>query len=288
MVAESLASRCFHNDDWNMAEGERRRLRYPATCVVCEIALSPKTEAFWNRATKQVTCLACGGGIEIALSAAGTAGGSAEAIKDALVTGKVSQARSKYGDHAAAVAAKIAEREPSTNAWARGADGERRLAAFLERELGDRVIVLHDRVIPGSRANIDHLVIAAGGVWIVDAKAYKGKLEKRDVGPFWSTEYEVYINGRNRTDLVDGLTIQIAAVRAALEADPAATEIKLHPCLCFLESDWSLFARPFPIRGVTVLDPGALRSQLKKSGPLDPKSMTRIANRLALSLPAAA
>jgi hypothetical protein len=54
---------------------------------------------------------------------------------------------------------------------------------FLEREVGDRVIALHDRVIAGTRGtNIDHLFIAPTGVWVVDAKAYAGKVEKRDAG----------------------------------------------------------------------------------------------------------
>jgi hypothetical protein len=196
------------------------------------------------------------------------------------------RARKKWGDHAAAVAAKIAHDDPDVRAWATGGDGESRLARFIDREVGDAVIALHDRVIPGTRAaNIDHLFIAPSGVWIVDAKAYKGKLEKRDVGPFWREELQLYVHGRNRTKLVDGMALQLKAVRAALEPDPAYAEIRIHPALCFVESEWGLFARPFDIRGVTVLYPGALRHRLKKDGMLAREAMERIANRLALSLP---
>jgi hypothetical protein len=39
------------------------------------------------------------------------------------------------------------------------------------------VAVLHDRRIPGSRANIDHIAIAATGVWVIDSKRYKRKLQ---------------------------------------------------------------------------------------------------------------
>jgi hypothetical protein len=42
--------------------------------------------------------------------------------------------------------------------------------------------MLHDCRIPGSRANIDHLFVAASGIWIVDAKGDKGKVEQRDLG----------------------------------------------------------------------------------------------------------
>lgn len=264
----------------------RLRLRWPATCSVCSIALSPRTEVFWDRDAKTATCLACGGAVDVALAAQGIAGDSATAMANALENRAAEQARKKWGDHAAAVAAVIAHDDPDVRAWAKGGDGESRLAKFVEREVGDAVIALHDRVIPGTRsANIDHLFIAPSGVWVVDAKAYKGKLEKRDVGPFWREELQIFVNGRNRTKLVDGLALQLKAVRAALERDPAHKQILIHATLCFVESDWSLFARPFDVRGVTVLYPGALRDRLKKGGPLAREQMERIANRLALSLP---
>ena len=36
------------------------------------------------------------------------------------------------------------------------------------------IAVLHDRRIPGSKANIDHIAITAAGIWVIDAKRYKG------------------------------------------------------------------------------------------------------------------
>jgi hypothetical protein len=111
----------------------------------------------------------------------------------------------------------------------------------------------------------------------VDNKAYKGKLEKRDAGPFWREELQVYVGGRSRTKLVEGMGLQLKAVRAALEADPAYGEITLHPALCFVDSEWSLFARPFEVRGVTIMCPGALRKQLKGNGRL---SMRRCSGSL--------
>jgi hypothetical protein len=52
---------------------------------------------------------------------------------------------------------------PETSAWRRGATGERRTARLLRR-LEDRGwVVLHDLAIPGSQANIDHLLIGPKG-----------------------------------------------------------------------------------------------------------------------------
>jgi hypothetical protein len=259
------------------------RLRYAATCSSCGIALSPGTEALWNRGLKQCLCVACGGDFAPATSN-GTAGGSALARAADLKSNAAERARKQWGDHAANVAEKIA----ANGTWVKGGEGERRLAAYIQREVADFALSLHDRVIPGAgKANIDLLWVAPTGVWIVDAKTYKGQVEKRDLGPFWREDLQVYVGGRNRSKLIDGLTLQIAAVRAALEDDPVARGTPLHPALCFVESDWSLFARPFDVRGVTVLYPRALRDRLKKRGALTPETMERIARRLTLSLPSA-
>jgi hypothetical protein len=59
----------------------------------------------------------------------------------------------------------------STEAWAKGAAGERRTASDLAR-LPTAFVVLHDLRMPGSRANIDHLVIGPTGVFTVETKSY--------------------------------------------------------------------------------------------------------------------
>jgi hypothetical protein len=37
----------------------------------------------------------------------------------------------------------------------------------------DAVTVLNDRRVPGSRGNIDHVVVGAAGVYVIDAKRYQ-------------------------------------------------------------------------------------------------------------------
>jgi hypothetical protein len=72
-----------------------------------------------------------------------------------------------------------------TRAWQRGAAGERhtaRLLAPLERR---GWAVLHDLAIPGSAANLDHLVIGPGGVVVVDSKRYRGRLRLDSYGMVW-------------------------------------------------------------------------------------------------------
>jgi hypothetical protein len=259
----------------------RLRLRYPATCAVCGKALPPRTEAVWDSASKRATCLGCAGA-----SADNEAGASAHARFDELQERRVRKARAQWGAAAADVAREVAAQEPSLRAWQKGADGESRLAAWVEREVGDAVAALHDRVIPGAgQANIDHLFVASTGVWVVDAKTWKGKVECRTVGPLWHLENRVFVGDRDRTDkLVPGFRRQLLAVRAALHDDA----IPVHAAVCFVDSDWGLLARPFDIAGITMLHPGALRSRLKKAGEFDRSTIELIAARLREALPPAA
>ena len=68
---------------------------------------------------------------------------------------------------------------PSSDAiaWRRGAAGERRTARRLAQLERHGWAVLHDLAVPGSRANLDHLVIGPGGVFVIDSKQYRGRLQ---------------------------------------------------------------------------------------------------------------
>jgi hypothetical protein len=263
----------------------RLRLRYPAVCATCGIALSKGSEAFWDRATRQATCLACAPtpGEPIA----GTAGASAAAEGARRRDNRVEKVRRQYGDHAAAVAEEMAGREMDAT-WGKGSAGESRLAAYVTKEVGDAVIPLHDRLIPGTRRNIDHIFIASTGIWVVDAKAYKGKLAKRELGPIWRRTNQVYVGRSNRSNLANGVNEQVVAVIAALRSDPSLEGTEVNAALCFLDSEWDLLESPFQIDNVWVLYGRALKKRLKKKGALSRETMERIAQRLDRSLPPAA
>jgi hypothetical protein len=72
-----------------------------------------------------------------------------------------------------------------TLAWRRGAAGERRTARLLAALERRGWAVLHDLAIPGTQANIDHLVIGPGGVIVVDSKRYRGRLHLDRHGMVW-------------------------------------------------------------------------------------------------------
>ena len=78
---------------------------------------------------------------------------------------------------------------PEAVAWRRGAAGERRTARLLGPLERQGWVVLHDLALRGSRANIDHLVIGPGGVFVVDSKQYRGRLQLDASGRLWHGRY---------------------------------------------------------------------------------------------------
>jgi hypothetical protein len=78
---------------------------------------------------------------------------------------------------------------PDAVAWRRGAAGERRTARLLGPLERQGWAVLHDLALPGSQANLDHLVIGPGGVFVVDSKQYRGRLQLDPSGRLWHGRY---------------------------------------------------------------------------------------------------
>ena len=110
---------------------------------------------------------------------------------------------------------------PDTRAWRRGAAGERRTARLLAPLEGRGWAVLHDLAIPGSPANIDHLVIGRGGVLVIDSKQYRGRLQLDRYGMAWHGRHLLVSTLRkvrwqaDQADEVLGIAdIQISAIVA--------------------------------------------------------------------------
>lgn len=177
---------------------------------------------------------------------------------------------------------KFQEAPQHERAWASGAAGEQELAHSLARRCPG-AIVLHDRRLPGTPANIDHLAVAPSGVHVVDAKRYKGKVEVRK--PFFG-EAKLVIQGRDQTKLIRGLDRQVEAVRAAIGAGAPAVDV--HGCLCFVggQADKPLL-RKLSIDGYPLLYPRQLAKLLNRPGGLGADEIRGLAEALAAALPPA-
>jgi len=175
----------------------------------------------------------------------------------------------------------------SERAWDTGATGEEELGTHLAKTCPE-VIVLHDRRMPGSRANIDHIAVAPSGVFVVDAKRYKGKIEVRR--PFFGDAVLV-INGRKKTKLVEGLRRQVDAVKAGLAI--VEQDVPVHGCFCFLNPEGQAGGSGLPlfptlkIDGFPLYYPRRLSKQLNKRGPIDDEQIAVLAEALVELLPRA-
>jgi hypothetical protein len=78
---------------------------------------------------------------------------------------------------------------PDAIAWRRGAAGEQRTARLLAPLERQGWAVLHNLAVPGSRANLDHLMIGPGGVFVIDSKHYRGRLQLDPSGRLWHGRY---------------------------------------------------------------------------------------------------
>lgn len=144
------------------------------------------------------------------------------------------------------------------------------------------MVVLHDRLRPGNTANIDHLAVTPNGVWVIDAKRYTGQVAKRDVGGWFSADVRLFVGRRDCSRVLTAMSKQVAAVRTALGADGAGVPVR--PMICFVDAEWSWFARPFELGGVLVTWPKAACELLVRPGPCAPTDIDLIVARLYAGL----
>lgn len=249
---------------------KQMRLRYAATCRLCGTELAARTEAIYEAETKTVRCLECNvatadvndlPGINLAgdlspSEATGTAGSSARREYERRKAKDEERLRQKWG-RLGGIAVVLADERQSTKAWATGAIGEEKLGTRLDSLVSESIAVLHDRRIPGTGANIDHIVITQAGIWVIDAKRYKGRPELKVDGGFLRPRIEkVLVGRRDCTKLVDGVRRQVDLVREVVDDVPVVG------ALCFVEADWPLIGGSFTTREVHVLWPKRLAKVL--------------------------
>jgi LSD1 subclass zinc finger protein len=288
------------------------RLRYAGTCTICAADLPARTLAIYDRGAKTVRCLDCDptghlaspvvvdvregspppvakAGLEEASNpaepaAGGKAGASARREyerRKALREDRVRTAHPKLGGLLLAVF----DDPQSTRAWDQGAIGEERLGHRLDSLIDEGVAILHDRRIPKTRANIDHIAVTSNGVWVIDAKRYKGRPTLRVDGGIMRPRVERLLVGRRDcTKLVDGVAKQMVVVAEALAAEGLSAPVK--GALAFVDAAWPLVGGSFTIRGLQVLWPKRLAKMLAEPGE-EVSDVTAIHKALACRFPPA-
>ena len=307
VMAESTAEKA------TPGSGRVIRLRYAGRCG-CGAQLTAGSRASWDSEARTVTCLDClnrvaAAALEVPDSSAsvpeccavlpasveantitppqpGTAGGAAgrefqrrkdkrDAETDALPNGLRKLARTVFPD------------PQHIRAWQSGERGEIAVAKVLDSLAADSIPALHDRRIPHKRSNIDHIAIGPAGVYVIDAKRYvRQRVEVRRFGGLFSPRRsELFVGGRRKMDLVNGLEPQEDAVLEALAELELPTGYIVQPVLCFINADWSLLSGNLSVDGVPVVGPRGLKKLVQQKGPLDATTRKQIHSHLAQRLP---
>ena len=266
------------------------RLRYAGTCRLCGADLPARAEAIYERTTKTVRCLAHADAVGPVVASTeseapidvGTPGASARREFERRKAKREQRIREKNPKLGGLILA-LSDDPQSTTSWQTGAIGEERVGQRLNELTTDTLRVLHDRRIPGSRANIDHLVVTPNGVFVVDPKRYAGRPRLRVEGGVVRPRVEkLMVGSRNCTNLVDGALKQVELVK-----DLLADWVPVHGVLCFVESDWPMFGGSFRTQGIDVLWPKKLYPRLQAQGPLGLEAIASLHATLADALPPA-
>lgn len=174
------------------------KVKYDGTCSRCGIALRTGEVAVYDRQTRSIHCVVCPSVAAVADPPpidTGVAGASVRREYERRKTAREDRIRSRFGGRLGGVVLALTDDPHSTRAWATGARGEEKLAEALKSIDGLRA--LHDRRVPGTHGNIDHILVAPASVFVVDAKRYNGRIEIRNRGNIFRPDRRLYVGKRD-------------------------------------------------------------------------------------------
>jgi len=274
------------------SEQKQMRLRYAGTCSRCGIALPERTLASYDRVRKRVTCLPCLNfadlAVEVSMTPAeaepsskapdtlgevdtGIAGGSARREQERRRARREQRIRSRH-PRAGGLILAITDEPNSTVVWGVGATGEELLGAGFDRLSERGVRMLHDRRIPASKANIDHIAVTPSGIYVIDAKRYRGRRPHLQVegGLLRPRTERLIVGTRDSTKLVAGMHKQVQVVSRALDHLAAGRPVPpVSGVVSFVDGDWPLIGGAFTVDGVLVEWPKKTYRRLTQAGSLD-------------------
>jgi hypothetical protein len=269
------------------AQGSRHlRLRYAGVCQLCGASLAKGVGARYFRDSRTVQCLECptaGGSADQLAVDAGIAGGSAQREYERRKAARAARVKGRFGNLLGGIALAVIEDPQSTRAWKTGALGEQKLAEALRGV--PNLKALHDRRVPRTRGNIDHILIAPAGVFVVDAKNYSGMIRIRNKGGLFKADDRLYVGSRDCSHLADNMGWQVEVVRSVLES-AALGAVPVTPVLCFVDGEWPLFSPPESYAGVRLEGKRSIKNLITRAEVLDTDGIDTVYRSLGTALPA--
>ena len=263
--------------------------RHAGQCAGCGIEIQAGTSGLWDSDTKKIYCLTHAQNTDEAHLETeseietGLAGRSANEIYEKLSKKRSDRLDEKFEGHPLVrkLVDVVFDEPQSIQAWKTGAKGEEGVGANLDKLAAEyEFIVLHDRKIPGSRANIDHIAITGSGVYVIDAKNYRGLITaERKGGVFSSEPKQLRIDGRDQTKLVDGVKRQVSIVKDFLTE--IGTTIPVIGFLYFYRGENSFFKPVLEFDGVLVNGDRGFTRVAKKESIFNGAEIQKIAQHLS-------
>ena len=287
----------------DMSDSRVMNLRFPGNCGTCGAALDRGARAYWDAQDGVVYCQAhfpggheggpgsrtstvSTGGlsvkdppVEASALERGVAGRSAQREHDRRRVARERRVREEHPVIGGALLAVFGDPQ-HTRAWGSGAEGERAVARRLDA-LDDRgVIALHDRRVPGSSANIDHIAVGPSGIYVIDAKYREtGRAQLRRPGSIFRPKPpQLWVGGRNCTKLVANMAKQVDVVKFVL---PEELRPQVRAILALVNVDWGIFPTAFEIGEFLVAWPKEVARVVSRAGPLSAAEVRSTAGQLA-------
>jgi hypothetical protein len=240
---------------------QSKPLRYGGICDSCGTKIEVRATGWHNPDLKKVRCVACG-----TLAEDEAANETREMTPDPIGgSAALREARSRR-DHK----------------WVKGAAGEYLMDQSLHNRLSQDAVILTDRRVPGTKANIDHLVVASSGVWIIDTKNWKGRIEYKAPSTF-STNTRLFVDGKDRTVIVEAMYAMVIPVAQAIDD----RSVPVNSALVFMDGDWApaalprlLMNRPYQHLSVWITPPKILTKMINEAGPLEARAIQALGKKL--------
>jgi hypothetical protein len=250
--------------------------RKEGVCDSCDATLPAGVKGQWNSSTKKVCCLEHGVIKQPPVVTEelgerepnrGTAGKSAKEKYSEMHNTEEENVRNRFGrfKRLGEIAVFLHDDSQKTVNWQVGSVGEEIVGARLDLLAQEFDFeVLHDRRRPPTKANIDHMVVTPAGVYVIDAKNYEGQIEVQQPGWFSGDPEQLFINGRNRTKIVDGVKKQVAQVESVLSN--SEIQMQVFGVLTFVVGELQFFIVQQRISGVFLSTERGIEKILRRPG----------------------
>lgn len=242
---------------------ESKPLRYGGICEACGTTIEKREVGWHDAVARKVRCQSCGPLPDRAPSS--DRGESPLRVDPVGGTAALREARARRDSK-----------------WTKGAAGEYLMDLSLHNHVNEGTVILTDRLLPETKSNIDHIVVAPSGVWIIDTKTWRGKIEYKSTSVF-GTEKRLFVGGRDRTSAVEAI-FKIVIPVAQVIGDKS---VPIKPALVFIDGEWSdaatpriVTSKPYQHLNVLISWPKAIWKKINEPGSLDAGAVKRIGEHL--------